>query len=125
MWPFSVPIHWRSHLKKQSHDPDVMGQVQNGICQVSEKMRYANVRVFTTINAFFVNVNKSSFPKIIHKQSESASFVTLVEIHNVDVPVTSSQDATVLSPTAGTLQWPSAIAVNFKIESDSCSDSLT
>ena len=79
----------------------------------------------TTINAFFVNVNKSSFPEIVHKQSESASFVTLVEIHNVDVPVASSQYATVLSPTAGTLQWPSVIAVNFEIESDSCSDSLT
>ena len=32
---------------------------------------------------------------------------------------------TVLSPTAGTLQWPSAIVVNFEIESDSCSDSHT
>ena len=39
---------------------------------------------FTTIDAFFVNVNKSSFPEIVHKQSESASFVTLVEIHNVE-----------------------------------------
>ena len=48
---------------------------------------------FTTIDAFFVNVNKSSFP--------------------VDVPVASSRDATVLSPTAGTLQSPSAIVVNF------------
>ena len=79
----------------------------------------------TTIDAFFVNVNKSSFPEIVHKQSESASFVMLVEIHNVDVPVASNQDATVLLPTAGTLQWPSAIAINFEIESDSCSDSLT
>ena len=59
---------------------------------------------FTTIDAFFVNVNKSSFPEIVPEQSESASFVTLVEIHNVDVPVASSRDAT--------LQWPSAIAVN-------------
>ena len=74
---------------------------------------------FMTIDAFFVNVNKSSFPEIVHKQSKSASFVTLVEIHNVDMPV-----VTVLSPTAGTLQWPSAMAVNFEIESDSCSDSL-
>ena len=41
----------------------------------------------TTINAFFVNVNKSSIPAIVPKQSESASFVTLVEIHSVDVPV--------------------------------------
>ena len=23
LWPFSLPIHWRSHLKKQYHDPDV------------------------------------------------------------------------------------------------------
>ena len=42
---FSVPILWRSHLKKQSRDPDVVGQVQNGTCQASEKMRYVNVRV--------------------------------------------------------------------------------
>ena len=91
MWTFSVPIHWRSHLKTQSRDPDVVGKVQNGTCQASENN---------------VNVNKSSFPEIVHKQSESASFVTLVEIHNVDVPVASSRDATVLSPTAGTLQWP-------------------
>ena len=67
---------------------------------------------FTTIDAFFVNVNKSSFPEIVHKQSESTSFVTLVEIHNVDVPA-SNRDATVLSPTAGTLQSPSAIVVDF------------
>ena len=59
---------------------------------------------FTTIDAFFVNVNKSSFPEIVNKQSESASFITLVEIHNVDVPVASSRVATVLSPIAGTLQ---------------------
>ena len=45
MWPFSVPIHWRSHLKKQSRDPDGVGQVQNGTCQASEKMRYVNVGV--------------------------------------------------------------------------------
>ena len=38
MWPFSVPIYWRSHLKKQSRDPDVVGQVQNGTCQASEKI---------------------------------------------------------------------------------------
>ena len=76
---------------------------------------------FMTIDAFFINVNKSSFPEIVHKQSKSASFVTLVEIHiyiyNVDVPVASSRDTTVFSPTAGTLQWPSAIVVNFEIES--------
>ena len=80
LWPFSVPIHWRSHLKKQSRDPD-----ENG-----EKMRYISTSELTTIDAFFVNVTKSSFPEIVHKQSESASFVTLVEIHNVDVPVASS-----------------------------------
>ena len=70
-------------------------------------------------------MNKSSFPEIVPEQSESASFVTLVEIHNVDVPVASSRDATVLSPTAGTLQWPSTIVVDFEIESDSGSDSHT
>ena len=58
---------------------------------------------FTTIDAFFVNVNKSSVPTIIHEQSESASFVTLVEIHNVDVPAASNPDTTVLSPTVGTI----------------------
>ena len=80
---------------------------------------------FTTIDAFFVNVNESSFPETVHKQSESASIVTLVEIHNVDVPAASSRDATVLSPTAGTRQWPSEIAINFETEFDSCSNSLT
>ena len=74
---------------------------------------------FTTIDAFFVNVNKSSISAIIPEQSKSASFVTLVEIHNVDVPATSKRDATVLLPTAGILQWPSAITVNFETESDS------
>ena len=78
---------------------------------------------FTTIGAFFVKVNKSSVPAIVHEQSESASFVTLVEIHNVDVPAASNRDATLLSPTAGTLQWPRAIAVDFEIESDSGFDS--
>ena len=39
LWPFSVPIHWYSHLKKQSRDPDVVGQVENGTCQASENMR--------------------------------------------------------------------------------------
>ena len=43
------------------------------------KMRY---HLFRTLN-----MNKSSFPEIVHEQSESESFVTLVEIHNVDVPV--------------------------------------
>ena len=45
---------------------------------------------FTTVDAFFVNFNKSSVPTIFPDQSESASFVTLVEIHNVDVPATSN-----------------------------------
>ena len=66
-----------------------------------------------TIYAFFVNVYKSSVLAIVHKQSESASFVTLVEIHNVDVPAASYRDTTVLSPTAGTLQWRSAIEFDF------------
>ena len=74
---------------------------------------------FTTINTFFVNVNKSSVSVIIPEQSESASFVTLAEIHNVDVPATSNRESSVLSPTAGTLQWPRAIAVDFEIESGS------
>ena len=49
----------------------------------------------------------------------STSFVTVVEMHNVDVPVASNRDATVLSPTVDTLQWPSAIVVNFEIQFDS------
>ena len=80
---------------------------------------------FTTIDAFFVNLNKSSVPGIVPEQSESASFATLVEIHNVDVPAACNRDATVLSPNAGTLQWPSVIAVDFEIKSDSGSDSHT
>ena len=56
---------------------------------------------FTTIDAFFVNGN------------------------NVDVPAASNRDATVLSPTVGTLQWPSTIVVDFKTESDLGSDSHT
>ena len=72
-------------------------------------------------------MNKSSVLEIVPEQSKSASFVTLVEIHNVDVFVASNRNATVLSPTAGTLQyqWPSAIAVDFEIESDSGSNSNT
>ena len=50
------------------------------------------------MSTFFVNVNKSSVPVIVPEQSESASFVTLVEIHNVDVPAASNHDATVLPP---------------------------
>ena len=92
LWPFSVPIHKRSHLKKQSRDPDVVGRVQNGTCQRQ-----------SSIAAFFINVNKSSVPAIVPEHSESASFVTLVENHNVDVPAASNRDTTVLSPTAGTL----------------------
>ena len=56
---------------------------------------------FTTINAFFVNVNKSRFSAIDHEQSESASFVTLVEIHNIDVPAANNRDAHL---------WHSAVA---------------
>ena len=80
---------------------------------------------YTTVDAFFVNVNKRSVPTIVPEQSESASFVTLVEIHNVDVPAASNQDATVLSPNAGTLRWLSVIVVDFEIESDLGSDSHT
>ena len=78
-----------------------------------------------TVDAFFVNVNKSNVPAIVPEQSESASFVTLVDIHNVDVPAASNRIATVLSPTAGTSQWSSAIAVDFEIEFDSGSNSHT
>ena len=60
---------------------------------------------------------------IVPEQSKSASFVTLVEIHNVDVSVASNRNATVLSPTAGTPQWSSAIVVDFEIEFGSGSDS--
>ena len=80
---------------------------------------------FTTIDALFVNLNKNSVPAIVPDQSESGSFVTLVEIHNVDVPAASNRIATVLSPTTGTLQWPNEIAVDLEIESDSGSESYT
>ena len=70
-------------------------------------------------------MNKSSVPTIVPEQSESASFVTLVDIHNVDVPAASNQDATVLSPTTGTPQWPRVIMIDFEIESESGPDSLT
>ena len=100
LWPFSVPIHWRSRLKKQYRDLDVVGRFQNGTCQASEKVRYVNLfrKVHDISSTFFVNVNKSSVPVIVPEQSESASFVTLVEIHNVDVPAASNHDATVLPP---------------------------
>ena len=68
------------------------------------KRRDMSASTFTTVDAFFVNVNKSSVPEIVPEQSESASFVTLMEIHNVDVLVASKRDAIVLSPTTGTLQ---------------------
>ena len=61
---------------------------------------------FATVNALFVNVNKRCVPMIVPEQSKSASFVTLVEIRDVDVPT-----ATVLLPIAGIPQWPSAIVV--------------
>ena len=38
-WRFSVPIHWCSHLKKQSRDLDAVGRIQNDTCQASEKMQ--------------------------------------------------------------------------------------
>ena len=76
-------------------------------------------------HCLFVNLNKSSVPAIVPEQSESASFVMLVEIHNVDVLAASNRVATVLSPTIGTVQWPNAIVVDFKIESESGSDSHT
>ena len=52
-------------------------------------MKIWDMSKFTTIDSFFVNVNKSSVSAIIPEQSESASFVTLVEIHNVDVQLVS------------------------------------
>ena len=55
-----------------------------------------------TTDAFLVNVNKSNVPSIVPEQSESAYFVTLVEIHNVDVAAASNRYAAVF------LQWPSA-----------------
>ena len=58
---------------------------------------------FTAIDAFFVNVHKNSVPAIVPEQSESATVVTLVEINNIEVPAANNRDATVLSPTAGTL----------------------
>ena len=70
-------------------------------------------------------MNKSNVPAIVPEQSESASFVTLVEIHNVDVPAASNRNATVLLPTAGTPQWSSAIVVIFETEFGSGSDSHT
>ena len=47
-------------------------------------MRYVNVKVHDN-RCLFVNVNKSSVSTIVPEQSVSASLVTLVEIHNVDV----------------------------------------
>ena len=104
LWPFSEPIHWRSHLKKQSRDPDVVGEFKMAPAKRVKRCDMSTSQ-FTTMDAFFENVNESSDPAIVPEQSES--FVT------------------VLSPTAGILQWPSAIVVDFDIESDSGSDSLT
>ena len=89
------------------------------------KRRDMSMSKFTTIDACFINVNKSSVPVIVPEQSESASFVTLVEIHNVDVPAASNQDDTILSPTTGSPQWSIAIMVDFEIESDSGPNSHT
>ena len=65
----------------------------------------------TTIDVFFAN--KSSIPMTVPEQSgtvvPSTSFVTVAEIHNVNVPGTSNRDATVLSPTAGTCSGPCVI----------------
>ena len=83
-------------------------------------MRYVKVH---DNRCLFINMNKSSVSAIVPEQSESGWFVTLVEIHNVDVPAASNRDATVLSPTAGTLQWPSTIVADFENESDSGSGS--
>ena len=60
---------------------------------------------FKTIDAFFINMYKSNVPAIVPEQSESASFVTLVEIHNVDMPATSNRDTTPLLTITETLQW--------------------
>ena len=54
---------------------------------------------FTTITAFIVNMNKSSVPVTILEQSETAMPSTSF----VDVLGLGNRDATVLSPTAGTL----------------------
>ena len=94
------------------------------VCFLSKCQRQRS-RQSIIFDAFFVNVNKSSVPAFVPEQSESASFVTLVEIHNVDVPAASNRDPTLLLPTAGTLQLPSAMAVDFETESDSGSDSHT
>ena len=57
---------------------------------------------------------------IVPEQSESASFATLVEIHNVDVRAASNHVATVLSPTTGTLQWHSLTSAKIKWANNSC-----
>ena len=59
-------------------------------------VKICDMSKFTTIDAFFVNVNKSSVSAIVPEQSESAS---LVEIHYVDVPTATNRESTVLSPT--------------------------
>ena len=47
LWHFSMPVHWYSHLKKQSCEQDVVGRVQNYTCQVrlGVKMQYVNVKI--------------------------------------------------------------------------------
>ena len=87
MWRFSVPIHWYSHLKKNNP----VTRMSWGEFKMTPAKRVKRCNEFTTVDAFFINVNKSSVPVIAPEQSESAYFVTLVEIHNVDVPATSSQ----------------------------------
>ena len=121
LWPFSVPINRRSHLKKQSLCPNVVGRVKNGTCQARffyKKMPYVNVKVHDN-QCFFVNVNKrSGVPAIVSEQSESASFVMLVEIYNVDMPAASNRDATVLLNIDGLycyLRQSSNVEFNYKV----------
>ena len=51
---------------------------------------------------FFANINKNSVPADVREQSEayapSTSFVTVADIHSVDVPGPSNRNAIVLSP---------------------------
>ena len=60
------------------------------------KIYHMSTSKFTTIYAFFVNVNESSIPAIVPEQSKSAYFITLMEIHNFDVPAASNRGTIVL-----------------------------
>ena len=80
LWPFSVRIHWRSHLKKQSRDPDVLRELK---MTPVKRVKRCNMSMskFKIIDAFFVNIPAlSPNSRIV----ESASCVMLVKIHNVD-----------------------------------------